>query len=101
MPREIRDSEQFNKLIPKAVEMRVVRQKEIVKLKIRTPDYLYTYKTTEDEAQDIIKNSKDLEVIEITPAVESETKEEKKAAPSEEKKKQPAGAKKKKEKDKE
>ena len=70
MPKEIRDSEQFQKLISKAQELRVVRFADFVKLKIRTPDYLYTYKTNRDEADDILKGVKDIEVIEFTKAVE-------------------------------
>jgi hypothetical protein len=63
-----------------AVELRVVRENEMVKLKLRTPDYLYTYRTSEDEAEDIIKGAKELEVIEITPPKEkaSEKKPEEK-----------------------
>ena len=57
----------------------MVREKESVKLKLRTPDYLYTLKTSKDEAEGIIKNAKDLEVIEISPKKEKETKEEKKS----------------------
>lgn len=79
MPKELRTSEQFQKLIPKALELRVVREKESVKLKLRTSDYLYTFRTNEDEADDIIKAAKDLEVIEISPKKEKESKEDKKS----------------------
>ena len=69
MPRELKSQEQFEQVLPKAVELRIVRGAEdSVKVKVRTPEYLYTYKTTEDEAQDIIKNAKELEVVEINPA---------------------------------
>ena len=77
MPKELKDSEQFQKLMPKAVELRVVRQKDFVKLKLRTPDFLYTYKTNEDEADDIIKNAKELEVVDFSRAKENEKDEEK------------------------
>jgi Ribosomal L38e protein family len=77
MPKELRDSEQFQKLLPKAVELRVVRQKEFVKLKLRTPDYLYTYKTNEDEADDILKNAKEIEVVDFGRVKEKEEPEEK------------------------
>ena len=64
MPKELKNSEQFQELMPKAVELRVVRGKDSVKLKLRTPEVLYTYKTNEDEADDIIKSVKEIEVIE-------------------------------------
>jgi len=79
MPKQIHDAEQFKKLMPKGLELRVVREKESVKLKLRTPEYLYTLKTNKVEAEGIIKNAKDLEVIEISPKKEKETKEEKKS----------------------
>jgi hypothetical protein len=79
MPRELHNAEQFQKLMPKALELRVVREKESVKLKLRTSDYLYTFKTNEDEAVRIVKNAKELEVIEINPKKEKESKEEKKS----------------------
>ncbi len=79
MPKQLHNAEQFQKLMPKALELRVVREKESVKLKLRTPDYLYTLKTSKDEVEGIIKNAKDLEVIEISPKKEKETKEEKKS----------------------
>jgi hypothetical protein len=78
MPKELHDAEQFQKLMPKALELRVVREKESVKLKLRTPEYLYTFRANEDQAEEIIKNAKELEVIEINPKKEKETKEEKK-----------------------
>jgi len=82
MPRELRSLEQFQEVLPKAIELRVVRNKDLVKLKLRTPDYLYTYKTNEDEADDLIKNAKEVEVIEFTPAQEKkEEKETKKEQP--------------------
>ncbi|MGI0090994.1 MAG: 50S ribosomal protein L38e [Nitrososphaerales archaeon] len=72
MPKQVRDAEQFQKLMSKAVELRVVREKESVKLKLRTSEYLYTFKTTRDEAEVIIKNANELEVVEISPAKEKE-----------------------------
>ena len=83
MPRELHNLDQFQKLMLKAVELRVVRSGESVKLKLRTPDYLFTYRTNSDEAADILKSAKDLEVVEINPA--SEKKEEKSKEKSESK----------------
>jgi hypothetical protein len=77
MPKEIRNSAQFQGLMSKAIELRVVRlDDEVVKLKLRTPDYLYTFKTTEEEADGLIKNAKELEVVELTPAKEKAEKKE-------------------------
>lgn len=78
MPREIKSSEQFEKLMPKALQLRVVREKEFVKLKLRTPDFLYTYKTNEDDADDIIKNAKEIEVVEYGKAKEKSSDDKKK-----------------------
>jgi hypothetical protein len=75
MPREIRSSEEFNKLIPKASQCRVVRRADTVKLKLRTPEYLYIYKTNEGEADDLLKSLKDVEVIELNPPAKEEKAE--------------------------
>jgi hypothetical protein len=77
MPKELKDSEQFQKLMTKAVELRVVRQKDFVKLKLRTPDFLYTYKTNENEADGIIKNAKEMEVVDFSRVKVNEKAEEK------------------------
>ncbi len=77
MPKELKSSEQFQKLMPRAVELRVVRDKEFVKLKLRTPEFLYTFKTNEEEADDIIKNAKEIEVVDFTRTKEkSEEKDD-------------------------
>jgi len=68
----------------KAIELRVVRKDDAVKLKLRTPDYLYTFKTNEDEADDLIKRAKELEVVEFGQVKE---KAEKKEEPEKKKKK--------------
>jgi len=74
LPKELRNAEQFQKLMPRAVELRVVRNKETVKLKLRTPDVLYTFKTNEEEAEDLIKSAKEIEIVEFTPAKEKSEK---------------------------
>jgi len=84
MPREIKSSDQFQKLIPTAQEIRVVRSPEAVKLKLRTPELLYTYKTSSSEADDILKGVKDIEVIELTPVSKSEQEGKKKSEGSSE-----------------
>ena len=74
MPKELHSLEQFQKLLPRAVELRVFRENDSVKLKLRTPECLYTFRTNEDEAKDLVENAKDLEVREINP--EKEKKKE-------------------------
>jgi hypothetical protein len=44
MPSEIRSEEEFTALLPRAIECRVKRLRNIVKLKLRTPHVLYTFK---------------------------------------------------------
>ncbi|MDH2899819.1 MAG: hypothetical protein PXY39_02495 [archaeon] len=74
MPRLITSAEQFEQLKSKASECRVVRSDKAVKLKLRTPKFLYTYLTNQDEAEDLIKGLKDVEVIEFG-ATKKEDKE--------------------------
>jgi len=54
MPAEISNTDQFITLSETASECRVKRQKDIVKLKLRTPRQLYTYKVKVERADDII-----------------------------------------------
>lgn len=49
-----------------------------MKLKLRTPDHLYTYSTNEDVAEDLLKSLKDLEVIDFSVAKKEKKVEEKK-----------------------
>ena len=57
-----------------------------VKIKVRTPDYLYTYKTNEDEATDLLKSAKDIEIIEYGSAKGKKASEEKETSENEESK---------------
>ena len=63
MPREILSKEEFQKLLPSATEIRVLRRGDSTKIKLRTADQLYTYKTKEGEVEALTKASK-------TPIVE-------------------------------
>jgi hypothetical protein len=63
MPREILSKEEFQKLLPSATEIRVVRTGETAKVKLRTAKTLYTYKTSGDEVEALTKDTK-------TPVVE-------------------------------
>lgn len=63
MPREILSKEEFQRLLPSATEIRVVRSGETAKVKLRTANRLYTYKTSSDEVEALTKDTK-------TPVVE-------------------------------
>ena len=80
MPREIKSREEFDKLLPLATEIRVVRSggkgskgkkadepqegdEEVTgapqtKIKIRTGNQLYTFKTTDEEVDALVKGTK-------------------------------------------
>ena len=59
MPLQIRSREEFEKLIEKASEIRVVKgDPEHVKVKIRLPNQLYTYVTSAEEAEELTKGLK-------------------------------------------
>jgi len=86
MPKEIKSREEFDKLLPLAIEIRVLRPRgaaskdkkagqseegqsgegETVptKVKIRTAKQLYTFKTTEEEVETLVKGTK-VEVVEL------------------------------------
>ncbi|MDG6926171.1 MAG: hypothetical protein JRN09_06415 [Nitrososphaerota archaeon] len=58
MPREIRSKEEFQKLLPSATEIRVVRSGDNAKVKLRTRDRLYTYRTTGADVEVLTKGTK-------------------------------------------
>jgi len=64
LPKEIFDENKFLELSEFAVHCRVKRIKDIVKLKLRTKRYLYTYKTDPTSAERILRNIS-CEIIEI------------------------------------
>jgi hypothetical protein len=63
MPREITSKEEFQRLLPSAIEIRVLKNGDSTKIKLRTASLLYTYKTKEDEVEALTKGTK-------TPVVE-------------------------------
>ena len=63
VPKEIRTKEEFQKLLPEATEIRVLRGEESAKLKLRTPKALYTFKTDAGDVDALLKGLK-------TPVVE-------------------------------
>jgi len=63
MPRELKSKDEFQKLLETATEVRVSRKGDDAKIKLRTRDALYTFKTTSAEANSLTKGLK-------TPLVE-------------------------------
>jgi hypothetical protein len=64
MPAEISIVEEFVEKSGYALECRVKRVKGTVKLKLRTPKRLYTLKTDDSKAEELLKNIK-CKVVEI------------------------------------
>lgn len=58
MPYELTSKEQFKELLKQADEVRVVKDNGTAKVKIRTKKGLYTFKTTGDEADSLVKGIK-------------------------------------------
>ena len=58
MPKEVKSREELNALLERASEVRVVRRGEGTKVKLRLKDGLYTFKTTSEEADALVKGSK-------------------------------------------
>jgi hypothetical protein len=63
MPSEVTDADKFMRLSERAVECRVKRLKDVVKLKLRTPKDLYTIKVAPEKATEMLKEIR-CEVIE-------------------------------------
>ena len=58
MPKELRSKDEFQKLLDSATEVRVRRDGDEAKIKLRTKDALYTFKTTSAEADSLTKGLK-------------------------------------------
>lgn len=67
MPKEIKDKDAFVKLLERATEVRVVRSGDDAKVKARTSDVLYTFKTTSEDADSLTKGLK-VPVVEVGQA---------------------------------
>jgi len=65
MPIEIYDKEEFRKIAERAIECRVKRLKDVVKIKARTKRYLYTIKVKPEEADEFIKTLKCRRIVEV------------------------------------
>jgi hypothetical protein len=58
LPTEITSKEEFEKLLPTAIEIRVVKDGDSAKIKIRTADQLYTFKTVGSQIDALTKGTK-------------------------------------------
>lgn len=58
MPIELKSKEEFEKLLESATEIRIARHGDDAKVKLRTEDALYTYKTKSDDADALVKGTK-------------------------------------------
>ena len=58
VPRELKSKDEFEKLIGSATEVRVSRRGDEAKVKLRTKDALYTFKTTSEDADAMVKGTK-------------------------------------------
>jgi len=58
VPRELKSKEEFQKLLQSATEVRVSRKGDTAKVKVRTKDALYTFKTSGTEADALVKGLK-------------------------------------------
>jgi large subunit ribosomal protein L38e len=63
LPKELANEEEFVRISERAIECRVKRLQDVVKLKIRTPRQLYTFKADPTKAAELLKQVK-CEVIE-------------------------------------
>jgi hypothetical protein len=64
VPREIQSEEEFLEIVERASEIRVKRLRDSVKLKLRTPGYLYTYVCDPGTAERLLAGMK-LPVIDV------------------------------------
>ena len=58
VPKEIKSKEDFEKMLENAEEIRVVRTGDDAKVKARTGHGLFTFKTTVEEADSMVKGKK-------------------------------------------
>lgn len=58
MPRELKSKAEFKELLESAREVRVSRHGDTAKVKVRTKDQLYTFKTTAEDADSLVKGIK-------------------------------------------
>jgi large subunit ribosomal protein L38e len=69
MPKQIDDIEKFLEMTEDAVECRVKRDSDAVKLKLRTTKYLYTLVVEPQKAEEILQRVK-CQIVEARAVVE-------------------------------
>jgi hypothetical protein len=69
MPKLITDVNRFLEMTEDAVECRVKRKTDSVKLKLRTPKYLYTLILEPQKAEEVIQQVK-CQIVEARPETE-------------------------------
>jgi hypothetical protein len=82
MPTEILDPNLFVKLAEKAEACRVFRSEKQVKLKLRTPERLYTIKMEQSEADGFLKTLK-CKIEELTERKKKKGRQESSSTPRE------------------
>lgn len=58
VPHELKSKEEFEKMVGSATEVRVTRRGDEAKVKLRTKTGLYTFKTTSEDADSLVKGAK-------------------------------------------
>lgn len=58
VPAEVKSKEEFAKLLESATEIRIARHGDDAKVKLRTEKALYTFKTTSEDADALVKGTK-------------------------------------------
>jgi hypothetical protein len=58
VPREVKSKEDIQELLEGATEIRVSRRGDSAKVKVRTKKALFTFKTTSEEADSLVKGAK-------------------------------------------
>jgi len=58
VPKELKSKEEFQKLLESATEVRIARDGEQAKVKLRTRAGLFTFRTTSEDADALIKGIK-------------------------------------------
>ncbi|HEY4700053.1 MAG TPA: hypothetical protein VIH27_06785 [Nitrososphaerales archaeon] len=58
MPKQLKTADEFRKIAENAKLCKVVKRGDVVKLKLKTSNTLYTYITDVKESDDLVKNLK-------------------------------------------
>jgi Ribosomal L38e protein family len=75
LPTEVKTKDEFEKVLEKARQVRVLKSGANAKVKVRTDKMLYTFKTSSDEADTLVKGVK-AEVLELDAGDKAEKDKE-------------------------